>query len=167
MPETDNTFSEIDSQNVTQPENRIISGFWRRLLAFALDGILIGVWGFIHQYTTKVSGEGLTELRALLLGRRGFLLRLLGNPNLLEHDSFTDMLWAVFHLTDELTHRRSVSNLLESDYKHLLGDMKRAYTRVVREWLDYMQHLSRNYPYLFSIAIRTNPFNPEASITVK
>jgi hypothetical protein len=43
MPETDNTFSEIDSQNVTQPETRIISGFWSRLLAFALDGILIGV----------------------------------------------------------------------------------------------------------------------------
>jgi len=31
------------------------------------------------------------------------LLGLLGNPNLLEHDSFTDLLWAVFHLMEELS----------------------------------------------------------------
>jgi hypothetical protein len=40
------------------------------------------------------------------------------------------------------------------------------YVLLVSEWLDYMQHLKRNYPYLFSLAIRTNPFDPEASPVV-
>jgi hypothetical protein len=30
-----------------------------------------------------------------------------------------------------------------------------------------MGHLKNKYPYLFSLAVRTNPFNPEASIEVK
>ena len=30
-----------------------------------------------------------------------------------------------------------------------------------------MQHLKTAYPYLFSLAMRTNPFNPDASVVVK
>jgi hypothetical protein len=33
-------------------------------------------------------------------------------------------------------------------------------------WLEYMKHLSRHYPYLYSLAIRTNPFNPNASVEI-
>jgi hypothetical protein len=29
------------------------------------------------------------------------------------------------------------------------------------EWLDYMKYLKANYPDLFSLAIRTNPFDPQ------
>jgi len=29
-----------------------------------------------------------------------------------------------------------------------------------------MHHLKRNYPYLFSLAIRTNPFDPNARVIV-
>ena len=31
------------------------------------------------------------------------------------------------------------------------------------QWLDYMRHLKADYPYLFSLAIRTNPFRHDAS----
>jgi hypothetical protein len=34
---------------------------------------------------------------------------------------------------------------------------------LVTEWLSYMRHLSDSYPYLFSLAMRTNPFDPQAS----
>jgi len=95
------------------------------------------------------------------------LLRLLANPNLLEHDSFTNLLWAVFHLTDELAHRKDVNTILDSDYVHLAGDVKRAYVLLISEWLDYMKHLKVNYPYLFSLAMRTNPFDPEAKPEVQ
>ena len=47
MSDTDDSFSEVSGDITPQPENRIISGFWRRLLAFFLDGIFIGVFGFI------------------------------------------------------------------------------------------------------------------------
>ena len=47
----------------------------------------------------------LEALRDFLLQKRDFLLRLLENPNLLEHDSFSSLLLAVFHLTEELAQR--------------------------------------------------------------
>ena len=93
-------------------------------------------------------------------------MRLLNNPNLLEHDSFTDLLWAVFHLTAELAHRKDLGSLPETDCEHIAGDIKRAYSSLAHEWLNYMKHLKNNYPYLFSLAIRTNPFDVNASPVV-
>lgn len=109
----------------------------------------------------------LAQTRSLLIDKRAFLLRLLENPNLLEHEKFTELLWAVFHLAEELSHRETVRGLPETDYNHLAGDIKRAYGLLVREWLSYMEHLKASYPYLFSLAVRTNPFNPQASVEVK
>ncbi len=116
--------------------------------------------------TMKTERGNLLELKIFLEQKRAFLLRLLENPNLLEHDTFTDLLWAVFHLTEELTHREDLSNIPETDSHHLNGDIKRAYEALVSEWVDYMHHLKTSYPYLFSLAVRTNPFNPDARITV-
>lgn len=111
------------------------------------------------------AGE-LDEIRGFLVGNRDFMLRLLENPLLLEHESFTDLLWAVFHLTEELANRESLDGLPDSDYEHLSTDMSRAYGRLVREWIGYMLHLKRSYPYLFSLAVRMNPFDPEAYVVV-
>jgi len=91
---------------------------------------------------------------------------LLGNPNLLEHESFTDLLWAVFHLAEELGSRDSVSSLSYSDREHLAGDIRRVNALLSLEWLAYMQHLEEDYPYLFSLAVRTNPFDPDAKVEV-
>jgi hypothetical protein len=105
-------------------------------------------------------------LRRLLVDKRDFLLGLLQNPNLLEHDSFTNLLWAVFHLTEELVNRKETMSLPASDRKHLAGDIYRAYTRLLSEWLLYMEHLRKDYPYLFSLAVRMNPFDKSASLIV-
>jgi hypothetical protein len=91
----------------------------------------------------------------------------LENPNLLEHESFTDLLWSVFHLTEELIYRANIRQLPETDYEHLASDIKRAYTLLVFEWLSYLKHLKDDYPYLFSLMVRTNPFDPDASPIVK
>lgn len=109
----------------------------------------------------------LRGLRDFLVGKRQFLIGLLENPNLLEHDSFTDLLWSVFHLTEELENRRSFMGLPDTDFQHLRGDMERAYSRLISEWLEYFDHLKKNYPYLFSLAVRTNPFDTEASVIIR
>jgi hypothetical protein len=121
-----------------------------------------------RHHTSKISvpENGLEELRRFLLARRDFLLRLLENPNLLEHDTFTDTLWAVFHLADELARRENLKTLPEADVRHLSGDIDRAYKCVIAEWLAYMKHLKRSYPYLFSLAVRTNPFDATARVEV-
>jgi len=113
-----------------------------------------------------LNNENLTILKGFFEKKKAGLLVLLANPNLLEHDTFTNMLWAVFHLADELSHRSDFAVLPKSDLDHLKVDMSRAYILVVSEWASYMKHLKNDYPYLFSIAVRTNPFNPEAEIVV-
>lgn len=108
----------------------------------------------------------LAALKAFLAEKKGVMLSLMENPNLLEHNSFTDLLWAVFHLIEELQARHSLSGLPASDMDHLSGDMKRAHTHLLIEWLSYMAHLQKDYPYLFSLAVRMNPMNPEARAEV-
>lgn len=103
----------------------------------------------------------IAELRDFLRSRQGFVLGLLQNPNLLEHESFTDLLWAITHLEEELVFREEFEDLPEPDLMHLRGDVERAFRLLVREWLGYMRHLSGEYPYIHSLSVRTNPFKKE------
>ena len=109
----------------------------------------------------------LESLKNFLVKKRAFLLALLENQNLLEHESFTDLLWAVFHLTEELEGRINLKNLAVTDYEHICGDIQRAYRQLISQWLFYMRHLKADYPYLFSLAMRTNPFDSQATIQVR
>jgi hypothetical protein len=119
-----------------------------------------------HDHVIDCKNCELEKLNELLKGKKSFLLNLLANPNLLEHESFTNLLWAVFHLTEELMGRKKLTGLPEADLRHLEGDMKRVYHLLISEWMNYMKHLNQNYPYLFSLAMRTNPFDPKAAIEV-
>lgn len=119
-----------------------------------------------YDYQIQIDPDSLLELKTLLLDKRPFLLRMLENPNLLEHDSFTDLLLAVFHVTDELAFRPSLNDLPGTDLAHLKGDIKRALGLLISEWLEYLRHLKEDYPYLFSLEIRKNPFDPQASVII-
>jgi len=120
-----------------------------------------------YNYEIEAQKVNFKDLRNFLMEKKDFLLRLLENPNILEHETFTDLLRAVFHLTEELVARNDFGKLPVSDLDHLAGDIKRAYILLVHEWLDYMKYLKNNYPYLFSLAMRTNPFDQKASLVVK
>jgi hypothetical protein len=120
-----------------------------------------------YGYAIEIHRFDLEGLRLLLTGQRDFLLRLLENPSLLEQESFTQLLLAVFHLTEELACRNEFKGLPESDVAHIKGDIRRAYALLVKEWLHYMKHLKVRYPYLFSLALRTNPFDQGASPVVE
>lgn len=118
-------------------------------------------------YEIKIDKSSLSEIREFLLGKRSFLMRLLENPNLLEHERFTDLLWAVFHLTEELVFRGDLlEDLPETDYDHLNIDLQRAYSQLTIEWISYTAHLKESYPFLYSLAARVNPMNPQASPVV-
>lgn len=108
----------------------------------------------------------LEQLRIFLMSKRQFILNLLDNPNLVEHESFTNLLLAILHLTDELANRQDLTRLHQSDYEHLSEDIKRAYSRLILQWLDYIKELKKDYPYLFSLALRINPFDDNASAEI-
>jgi hypothetical protein len=120
-----------------------------------------------HNYSIDIKKIDIKALATYLSSKRGFSLRLLENPLLLENESFTNLLRSVFHLTEELEQRRDLQGLPDSDYRHLAGDIERAYFLLVMEWMKYMRYLNSNYPYLFSLAMRTNPFDESACVVVK
>lgn len=106
-------------------------------------------------------------LKMLLLDKRNFMLRMLENPNLLEHDTFTDMLLAIFHMTEEMIARQDFTCLPVTDTAHLIGDIKRAAKTLFIQWLNHMEHLHSDYPYLYSLEVRRNPFGVNSVIVTE
>jgi hypothetical protein len=119
-----------------------------------------------YDYGVKINAQNLRDMKQLLVEKMEFLIRMFENPILLEHENFTDLLRAVFHLADELANRDDVAGLPDTDMAHLTGDTNRAYGILAQMWLEYMEHLKDNYPYLFSLAMRINPFDKAASPVV-
>lgn len=154
-------FSDFDSRLEQIKGDLVVTGDWTDERFQAVADRIRG-----YDYEVDAGKVDFEHLRGFLTGKRGFMLRLLENPLLLEHELFTDLLLAAFHLTEELAHRRKLSDLPPTDQEHLAGDVQRIYRLLVHQWLDYLRYLQRAYPYLFSLAIRTNPFDEKASPVV-
>jgi hypothetical protein len=116
-----------------------------------------------YSYGIDIEKLDLEYLSILLHKERDFIVRLVENPILLEHESFTDLLLAVFHLSEELDRRACLIGLPSTDLSHIQRDIKRVYSYLVNIWLDYMLYLKSDYPHIFSLAMRTNPFDQSAS----
>lgn len=120
-----------------------------------------------HKFDISSEGRDMTQLKEFVVRSRECVMRLLENPNLLEHESFTDLLWSVSHLTEEMAYRDDVNQLSYPDRRHLEGDIQRAYLQLTAQWLAYVRHLRQEYPYIYSLVVRINPFDPEATVEVK
>lgn len=120
-----------------------------------------------HHYDLETGELDWDAAGRFLCSKKDFLLRLLENTSLHEHESFADVLRAVFHLTEELGARESLQNLSDADRDHLAGDVKRVYGQLTLQWMNYMKHLERSYPYLFSLSQRMNPFDRTATPVVQ
>jgi NADH:ubiquinone oxidoreductase subunit K len=120
-----------------------------------------------YHFTVVPSRLDLDMLYRYLKEKGDLLIRQLENVDLIENETYVQLLWAVVHLRDELAARPTFFNLPETDVAHIVIDVQRAYTLLVNQWLDYMLFLKNRYPFLFSLASRTNPFveKPIATIT--
>ncbi|MEI7435058.1 MAG: hypothetical protein WCJ93_12485 [Methanomicrobiales archaeon] len=123
----------------------------------------------LHNYSCSITIDLVDKeaLREFLVLHEDFLLRLVENPVIFEHESFTDLILAINHLTEEMKARGDLSALPLPDQAHLASDTCRAYSLLVLEWLKYMEYLKDHYPYLFSLAMRTNPFDDSASVVFR
>ena len=120
---------------------------------------------YAYRLTTELDCRkvDLEELKVFFAQKRIYLITLLENPNLLEHDRFTDLLWAVTHLDEELEARQVLVDLPDKDFQHIANDIQRLYDHLASEWIDYVEHLKTNYPHLFSLIARTHPFQEHPS----
>jgi hypothetical protein len=151
----------FDAESCNFSKKLVVRSEWNNVQFRALQKEIVGFACNVDYKRGDLEG-----LKSFLVRNRAFLLALLENQNLLEHESFTDLLWAVFHLTEELEGRQDLKRLPVTDYEHLSGDIQRAYRQLISQWLLYMKHLKADYPYLFSLAMRTNPFDSQATIQV-
>lgn len=119
-----------------------------------------------HNYRIDFQRVDLADLKVRLIKSREMMVRILENPILLDHEAFTDLLHAVFHLMEELHYRTDFDMLTKADQAHLAGDINRAFGILVGQWFDYMKYLKINYPYLFHLALRVNPFIKDASAVI-
>ncbi len=120
-----------------------------------------------HRFAIHSHPGDMPAFMDYLQSKADLLLRLIENPNIQEHEQFTELLRALFHLRDELLNRRDLDSLTDPDRNHLEGDMARVYKLLLFEWLRYIRYLQKSYGYLFSLAVRTNPFDPDASAVVQ
>lgn len=109
------------------------------------------------KWKSDVRNINLVELSRFLKSKRDFFMKMLENPVLLEHETFTELMRAVFHLEDEFIHRLDASNMSEDDMEHIQIDINRVYSLLVYEWFEYMKYLKTTHPYLFAFSVKTNP----------
>lgn len=156
------TISRISASNLNladlQGGMRVDSGWNEAIFRRASD--MVKDFEFQGECT---SGQ-LLSLKEFLHVNKPYLLRMFDNPNLLEHDAFTEMLWALLHVSQELESRESLEGLPKNDMAHLAHDVMRAYRFLIIEWLCYLKYLKKDYPYLFSLATRKNPFEGKSSV---
>lgn len=155
-------FSDSDPNLEKIKQNLIVTSDWSNKEFEHMNNQLRN-----YEYKINIDMINLKDLRDFFMRKSVFLIRLLENPNLLEHESFTEVLRAVFHIVEELEHRKNIKQLSKNDRNHIAGDVKRAYNLLVFEWLSYMKYLKDNYPYLFSFAMRLNPFDENATAEIK
>lgn len=114
-----------------------------------------------YTYTVQIDSINFIHLRDLIAGHKELLVLLLSNASLLEKACFSDTLFSVFHINEELLLREIHEDkhlMNKEDVVHLKMDIERAYKNMALEWTDYILHLKNKYPYLYVTACRANPF---------
>ncbi|HNX17857.1 MAG TPA: hypothetical protein PKM50_05975 [Methanoregula sp.] len=119
-----------------------------------------------HPRSISIDKVDLRLLREFLFAHEDFVLRIVENPMVFEHESFTSLMLAMSHLTEELEARKGLSSLPRTDLAHVERDINRVYSNLISEWIHYMEYIHAHYPYLFSLAMRTNPFDESASVVI-
>ncbi len=89
----------------------------------------------MHAYSCSVDIDriDLYTTKDFLLKNEDFMLRLVENPMVFEHESFTDLILAISHLTEELKARGNLTGHPDDDTGHLATDLKRIYSRLIPE----------------------------------
>lgn len=155
-------FSRFDPHVDTVRQDFMVTPEWT---AAEFEHLKKHLSGYHYKVDEKLLELGV--VKEFLREKGDMLVRQLENSDLAEHETYAELLWAIVHLRDELVARRRLDDLPESDLAHIVVDIQRAYSLLTRQWTDYMLYLKGRYPFLFSLALRTNPFVENPSAIVK
>lgn len=113
-----------------------------------------------HDHKCDFEKINYNELEKLIVGSRDILTSLISNENILEHQTFADLLMSLMHLRDEIIFIEH-KEVTQDDWNHLNVDLIRVYKNLTFEWINYLEHLKSFYPYQYNGAIKFNPFSIE------
>lgn len=111
-----------------------------------------------YDYPVNFNVEKLIKIKHMLLEKKEFLISLIANQSLLEHETFTETLMSIIHISEEL-YGRCNNNIEPYEVEHLNKDISIAYRYLTIEWSYYMEYLRDNYPQLYLKALIDNPFD--------
>ncbi len=80
------------------------------------------------------------------------LLVLSSNPMLFEHEDFTDLLWAIFHLIDEYHLRDDFNTLDDHVLHHLNKDFEQMLRLLLINYIANAKYLRETYPHFYESA---------------
>ncbi|MGL4569956.1 MAG: hypothetical protein ACRCVJ_02685 [Clostridium sp.] len=112
-----------------------------------------------HKFSVDVSKVDLDKIIDILKNKKEMLISFIGNPTLMEHEIFSDLLMSLFHLLEEFDDR--YYNLICDccDDNHIEKDLNVSYEQLTKIWCRYMRYLKEAYPQLFVKAMLHNPFD--------
>ena len=110
-----------------------------------------------HEYEIDIKELDLEAIKTILVDNSNLFVNLISNENLLQHETFTDLLMSVVHLRDELAFMKN-NKTSDIDINHLENDIMRVYKNITIQWVHYLEYLNKFYPFLYNNAIRVNPF---------
>ncbi len=154
-------FVNVDKE-IDKCDNGLLMNFsWDSAQYKELQKIISG-----HGHNVDLRKVDLNKLYSLLKANQPMIVNLISNPTLLEKDVFSDVLMSTFHLMEELE-SRDLDALSKDDFEHLEIDCKRVYENLSLEWVYYMEHLQKSYPYLFYTAVKTNPYDQRQAVDIE
>jgi len=115
-----------------------------------------------RKYRIKIERMNLYELRKFLLDNKEFSVNLLDNPALMEHERFTELLWNLLHVTEELRRVMNFEALSQEDREDIRRDIELLYRLLSYEWVNYIHYLRKSYPHISVYEAKTNPFIPHS-----
>lgn len=100
-----------------------------------------------------LSADVYDESMDIILRSRLALLTLSSNPLLLEHECFTEMLWGIFHLSDEFRLRGKYNELDKEGREHMEDDFEKVFRLLLVNRVANLQYLQKTYPNYYSASL--------------
>ncbi len=111
-----------------------------------------------YAFTIDPARTDFFALHYHLENRHKYFLKVIENPALMDHEGFTDLILAMYHLWEELDFRTDLYQLSEQDKQALCAIISQIYRLLTHEWLLNVSYTKRHHESRFAGAVRTNPF---------
>ena len=93
---------------------------------------------------------GYEQTRQIISSNKTNILILASNPLVIEHESFTDVLWGIFHLIDEFRLRGEWSDLTAQDKAHFEDDFAKVLRLLLLNWISDVHYLQETFPDFYA-----------------